>query len=276
MKRVSFRYILTLGICALFACSPATPIDLPTALKIYDDAFARAQETRKFVVRWTGDEHFCIAWNHADSPLRSIVPNSIRAVSGAYNLSFSINEVDDVAQCDKSETDLYVWIGSNPGDEKLLDVLEDIGGSRPPKDYLTSSSLKLGLTTHLPGPRYREFIFVNDVTETRHHSIFDPKAVFFEELLQALLGARDIKADRLVSQIAAQEPNGGYARWYEFNARGWCTVDFLFLELVFGESSSTRRSFESVRRYLKSNFSALSDAALRRRALLTDLADDRC
>ena len=278
--------------CALLGCTSAYPPsradDAGTVLDFYNATFERLRKTGMPLVRWAGDEHFCIIWNDPDTRLRRFVPRVIADLSRVYALDFSVSEVATHHECPSTQTDFYVWIGKNPGKAGFAEILEDLSGSRPPMSFLerlpdtrpartfVSTDSALGLSMLLPGSRPREFLFVDSQPPDHLRHLVDLEAIFLEELMHALLRAGDVLAERSISMMAEVIPDGGYAEWYTRNARGWCAVDFVFLELAFGESAETSKGFYSARRHLQRNFTDLNRRAARRRSALRHLSDSRC
>jgi len=241
----------------------------------FDQAFSLSKERGVDLRRWDGTEHFCFIWQDRRSSLRSFAPKTINQISAAYSLAFTHSHVQNISQCNQDRTSIYVLVGIFPGTDKLSALLEDLVGTRPPEGIIKTFPV-LGVSITLPGPRNRDFIFVATKQDRNAPDLIDSKAIFLEELLHSLLGASDVDTLQSISQLGEVESDGDYRKWYNNNPRGWCMIDFLFLELVLGRMDAVGGGYDDLRFYMSSNYSELIQSSLQKRRQLVQLSDQRC
>lgn len=249
--------------------------ELGQTLEIYDLAFAASRDKKRRLLLWEGDEHFCIVADEVTGELSLFAKNAIEAVSETFGLSFTVVVTPHVSSCTKPRTRIYILLGQNPGYDGIADFLEIAVESRPPRSLLHYDG-NLGFMMSLPGPVHRNFVFVSTSKELDSPHSTNEKAIFLEELLHVLLGGSDFVSDGIVSQLGENVPAGGYEFWYQNNPRGWCKVDFLFMELLFGDHLLRTARFEAARASLIQNYQMLQQGSLRRREILASLSDERC
>lgn len=273
---------LTLGLGAMLPATTATAKSLHSEAlsfhetqSFFDEAFTLARTRAVDLRRWDGTEHFCFIWNDQNTPLRSFAPKTIDLIARTYSLVFTQSHTTKFSNCDQNQTSIYVFVGAYPGNAKLGTMLEDLVGKPPPKGIISSFPV-LGASITLPGPRNRDFIFVATKQDNNVPDLLDSHAIFLEELLHSLLGASDVEAVSSISQLAEVQSDGNYSEWYRHNPRGWCMIDFLFLELVLGRMQAVGSGFNELRVYMSSNYSDLMTKSAQQRRQLAELSDQRC
>jgi len=250
-------------------------LDHAKTMEVFDLVFEWSREKGRKLRLWNGDEHFCIIAPGGISDLSSFAEAAILSISATYELAFSSLTVGTVNGCDADETDVYVLLSSNPGYEGFATLLESIVGSRPPRNVVEFEHT-LGFMMSLPGIQKRSFVYVPEFTDENLDHSGNSESIFLEELLHVLSGGSDFISETMISQMGAHMPAGGYEFWFEFNPRGWCSVDFLFMELLYGGKLDPVGRFHPVRDFLNKNFSNLLQDSMRRRSELLEISDDRC
>ncbi|MEL6587059.1 MAG: hypothetical protein AAFY65_19685 [Pseudomonadota bacterium] len=275
-----------LTVSALLRPPPPLPQTTPTlaeALEIFDKAFPipdGVDPTSAFRL-WSGDEEICLIRGPGAGDLPERFAGHLYDLSRTFGLSLSPQVAERAVNCDHHETAIYVFLGANPGDMRIRQIMSytlDTPGDQHGGDL----GMALGFTQiyrpqqTIANPRPRIFVYsASDGTPIIDAPI-QPQSIFLEEMLHALTLIADFETEEMRSITGIVSRPDDYTDWYETNARGYCVLDFVWLDLTLGKARPVTTDVQAMRRTLVRTYPDLLRRAAHHRQALSHLADPRC
>ena len=199
------------------------------------------------------------------------------AVNRAYGSHFKLTKAPWHGGCPDFTT-IYVMVSAPVGAKTLADILESLGGSRPPSTYIARNQLAeaRGFTLCIPSNRRREFVYVNDTVPPVTSNPDSVRSIVIEEMTHALTTLGDFETDTIVSVLGEMLDVAYYDDWFDSNPRGLCFADLILLEMQVGRTVGQLSRRGASLAWLKEHARTLRDLVPVLQAELADFTDQRC
>ena len=221
-------------------------------------------------------ETFCLFGPHRETRAGKLLALFLGAVNRTYGTDFKLTGSHGHDGCPEFTT-IYVLIGPPVASDPLADILEALGGSRPPATYMSRFAGLRGFAQGLPGNRRREFIYVDDTVPPVHSNPDPVRSIMIEETVHALTTLGDFETDStMVSVLGKTLDFTYYDDWFDSNPRGLCAADLILLEMQVGRALGRLSRRGGSLEWLEEHSHALREILPTLRTELAEFTDERC
>ncbi len=263
----------------LIACICLTCTTAPA--RSQDDAIAITTHilenhlTDEISRKWYGGETICLFGPYRDNRTGVQIGLFLEAVNRAYGSDFKLTKAPWHDSCPDFTT-IYTMVSEPVGTETLADILESLGGIRPPIAYMKRISGTHGFTVRIPGNRRREFVYVDCAVPSVSSNPDPVRSILIEQMTYALTTLSDFETDSIVSVFGKMLDVAYYDDWFDSNPRGLCLADLILLEMQIGRNVGQFSRRGASLDWLKDHTQALRDLVPVLQDQLADFTDHRC
>ena len=270
--------------CVFLACTATPASSQEDAIAVTTHTIEN-HLTEEISRKWYGGETVCLFGPHQDNRAGLQIGPFLEAVNRAYGSEFKLTKAPWHGSSTASWhegcqafTTIYVMVGAPVGAETLVDNLESLGGSRPPRTYIARNHLAeaRGITLRIPGNRRREFVYVNDTVPPVSSNPDPVWSIMIEEMTHALTTLGDFETVSTVSVRGKMPDVAYYDGWLDSNPRGFCLADLILREMQVGRTVGQLSHRGASLGWLRDHARTLSEFVPVLQARLSDVTDQRC